>query len=557
MFAAHRARCLFVPAVAIVVIGAGLDVAQWLRATPLWVDEEMIALNVRDRAFMELPGALWFGQSAPLGWLFLQRSVMLTLGTSELSLRLVPLLFGTATSATALWIGRRWLHPFAAAVLILLCVLGKWLSHYRFELKHYSADAFFALLLPALAAWAAADDAEDKASGADASWRWTRWWAVASLAQWFANGAVFVTPGCAVLLAAVILRRDGQRAALRFAAGGMVWLLSFGVHYALSLQYAHHSSYLRSYWSGDVLPESVGLVETLVWIGNRFERLAENPAGTALGALLWAAVFCGFAFGRRPLLSAMFASVVLAAVGLAGLRLVPLNDRLALWIVPAIYLGVTLLLDTGLRQSAAGWFARRWGLLAAAAGAAAFAVYVTGSILDEGRRNLDLGLPRDSNHGLDDRAAVRWLMARRQAGDALISTRLGWPALRWYGFPSLARPLPGGRLPDGSVMYAVSDEREIAGCRAQFREALRPHRRVLVYVGFPDMPDDFYDLLVRELSSVGEVIEAGQFSSLSRTAIVRLDDSSIQGFTSPPSDEGRTEQPPRTGCLSLRVARRW
>ena len=208
-------RDLLVPAVFIALLVAGLDIAQWLRAAPLWVDEEMIAINIRDRFFSELPGPLWLGQSAPLGWLVVQRALLLTLGTGELVLRFVPLLFGIATVAAAVWVGRRWMHPWAAALLVALCGVSQWMSHYRFELKHYSADAFWALLLPALAAWTAeaTDPARQRA-------RWVRWWAVAALAQWLANGAILVTPACAVVLAVVILWRQGIRASFGFALTG-------------------------------------------------------------------------------------------------------------------------------------------------------------------------------------------------------------------------------------------------------------------------------------------------------------------------------------------------
>ena len=41
--------------------------------------------------------------------------------------------------------------PAGAAVLMLLCSIGQWFSHYPFEVKHYTSDIFWALLLPALA----------------------------------------------------------------------------------------------------------------------------------------------------------------------------------------------------------------------------------------------------------------------------------------------------------------------------------------------------------------------------------------------------------------------
>jgi putative effector of murein hydrolase len=83
-----------------------------------------------------------------------QRAVLLTLGSGEVALRLVPTLFGIATYITALWIARRWLTWPVGPVFVLMCILGDALSHYRVEVKHYSGDAFWALLLPALAVWA-------------------------------------------------------------------------------------------------------------------------------------------------------------------------------------------------------------------------------------------------------------------------------------------------------------------------------------------------------------------------------------------------------------------
>ncbi len=82
-----------------------------------------------------------------------------TLGTGELAARLVPLLFGIATLAVALWIGRRWMGPAGATALMLLCSISPWFSHYPFEVKHYTSDVFWALLLPALAVWAVEADA--------------------------------------------------------------------------------------------------------------------------------------------------------------------------------------------------------------------------------------------------------------------------------------------------------------------------------------------------------------------------------------------------------------
>src|SRR6185295_15231219 len=92
---ARRSTLLLLFAISAVAVVA--SVAVWLAAPPFWLDEEMIALNIRDRGFTELAGALWLGQSAPLGWLIVQHSIVGLFGTGELVLRFVPLAFGLAT----------------------------------------------------------------------------------------------------------------------------------------------------------------------------------------------------------------------------------------------------------------------------------------------------------------------------------------------------------------------------------------------------------------------------------------------------------------------------
>jgi len=523
---------------------AGLDIAQWLRATPLWVDEQMIALNVRDRPFVDLARPLWLGQSAPLGWLVLQRVIVLAAGTSELVVRFIPLLFGILTLAAAAWIGHRWLHRWSAALLVALLAVGQWMSHYRFELKHYSADAFWALLLPAMAAWAA-----EEADPVRARRRWTRWWAVAALGQWVANGAVFVIPSCAMILALVLFRRHGLRAATTFALTGSLWLVSFAAHYALSLQYTHHSRYLRSYWASYVAPPG-GLAGTLEWIGGRFEPLAAHPGGTEFVAVFWAAVAAGFVLSRRRLVPVMFASVPVMGFALGVAGLVPLHDRVAFWIAPALYVGIVLLADAGIDHLSTRRRDHRRRALASGAFALGLALIVSADILATGWRNLDIGLPLDRNRALDDRGAVQWLMDRRQRGDALITSRLGWPAIWWYGEIRLRHKAPGGRLLDGSVMYVVSHERPAAGCTALLQETLSRHPRVLLYVGFPDMQADFFDVAIAELSRMGPVVETAVFGDIGRVAVIDLRGAAQTAVPGALSTPGRD-------CLRLVPARRW
>src|SRR5205814_1219019 len=156
----------------------------------------------------------------------------------ERALRLVPVMFGIATLAAAWWIGRRWLGLRGATALALLCATGRWLTFYFLELKQYSADAFFALLLPALAV-----------RTIETGGRALAFWIAAAAALWLANGAVFVAPACAIVMAAFAARTAGWRRAVAVLWPSAIWLVSFLVHYVVALRPALGSAYLQSTWA--------------------------------------------------------------------------------------------------------------------------------------------------------------------------------------------------------------------------------------------------------------------------------------------------------------------
>src|SRR5687768_10547243 len=318
--------------IAFVIAAVVLDLHQLFGAAPLWLDEEMIALNLRDRSFSQLGGRLWLEQSAPYGWLVVQRAVLLTLGSSEVALRLLPTLFGIATYVTALLIARRWLTWPATLIFPLLCIFGPALSHYRIEVKHYTGDAFWALLLPALAVWAI-----EGATADDRRRRTITWWMVAAAGLWLANGALLVAPACALLMLVMTLRRDGARAAARLAAWGLLWLASFALHYSIALRDTAH---LRQYWAAEFPPRAAGWLETLRWFGGRLDRLGSNVGGSDPGVMVWLLAACGFLWSARSALGLAFGGVAVSGLVFAALRLVPLYDRFALWTVPALYGGL-------------------------------------------------------------------------------------------------------------------------------------------------------------------------------------------------------------------------
>src|ERR1700754_417227 len=137
----RRADLSLVP----LVFGVVLFVRRYAGHAPLWLDEQMIARNIRDRGFAELAGALDNNQSAPIGWLYAQRALVSLFGTDEYVLRLLPLLAALGTLVLAWLAGRRWLGPVGAIVLVSLVATSAAAIRYAAEVKQYSGDLFWTM----------------------------------------------------------------------------------------------------------------------------------------------------------------------------------------------------------------------------------------------------------------------------------------------------------------------------------------------------------------------------------------------------------------------------
>ena len=531
----------------IAVAGAGIVIYQWTGARPLWLDEEMIALNFRDRSFSALGGRLLLDQSAPLGWLALQRLVLLVFGSSELILRAVPALFGVATVIAAFFVGQRWLTTTGCAIFVLLCSLSPWISFHAVELKPYSADTFWGICLPALAAAAAT------ASGAARRRAVMTWAVAAAIGHWFSLGALLVLPACFIVLA-VSQRRDPkemQQVVVAFA----VVIGSFAAHYLLAIRYTQSSASLQNFWQFAMAPRDAGFAGSLRWLYGQLEPFAVKPVGTALAASFWISVALGVALAPARMLGIAAGLVVLSGFALAVLRIMPLYERLSLWFVPALYLAIALLADRGV------WVFQRKPFKRAAMNlATAFVIFlmvgtVSLDIVDRGIQDFRFGRPLDSNHITDDRGALAWLMEQREPGDVLITTHHAQPAVWWYGRVPISAG-GGGAFPDGGRIFAAEYYDSSRACRGRGLEtAIDPRHKVLVYFGFVDTPPGFDDLLLEQLSKIGTVTALRHFPGASRAAVI---DPAFRGGSNLFwEDAGKDTGTWLKGCVAVDAAQVW
>jgi hypothetical protein len=138
---------------ALVAVGLLLRVWQYAANPSLWYDELSIARNLTQLSLRELvTGPLLYTQVAPVGFIAALKITTLIFGTSDLALRLVPLLCGIAGLLLFRRLAVRTLDGTAATISVALFALAPPLIRYSTELKQYGMDVLItvALMLVAL-----------------------------------------------------------------------------------------------------------------------------------------------------------------------------------------------------------------------------------------------------------------------------------------------------------------------------------------------------------------------------------------------------------------------
>ena len=149
-------------------------------------------------------------------------------------------------------------------------------------------------------------------------------------------------------------------------------------------------------------------------------------------------------------------------------------------------------------------------------------------------------------------------MSHREPGDAMISTRLGWPAIWWYGdIPIGADDVARGRMRDGGPMLQVRAGGPGPECDTDLREALKGRRRVLVYLGFPDYPYGFPSLLMQRLEALGSRVAYQRFAEIGEGEIIDLDPAALDRPPVTPQRDDARNSGRFSGCIEVTPAVRW
>jgi len=314
----------------LILTGATLRTAEYLHNKAIWLDEAHVALNVLERGYGDLLKPLEFNQAAPYGFLVAERVMADIAGPGEYSLRFIPWL-GSLLCLPLFWLFAKQLLRFDAALVALgIFVLSPGVIRYACEVKPYATDVAATLILMLLAVRCLST-----ACGA----RWLVSLAVAgAVAVWCSYTAIFVLAGIGItLVAATASDRQGLRLT-GVLAMGIMWLVSFGVYYQVSIRFTGGNEVLRGWWSDTFMPLPPTSLADLNWFVRAFFGMFNDPAGiptVGIGAVLFVLGALSLLFRDRRLLLLLLAPFLVALLA-SGLERYPFSERFLLFAVPMI-----------------------------------------------------------------------------------------------------------------------------------------------------------------------------------------------------------------------------
>ena len=291
-----------------VAAGALLRVVRFAVRSSLWGDEASLALSIVQRSLGGLLQPLEYEQSAPLGFLFLEKAATLAFGNGEFALRLVPLAAGIASLAVFPLVARRVLGDRAAFLATLMFALSDPQVFYSVQVKQYSLEVLIGLLFTLTAL--------DIERNGTSSARTAALGLTGAAGVLFSSSLIFLLAAAGVtLLLAGLLRRD-RGLALAAAIGIIPGVLSFAGIYAALLRTARGSDWMIASWRIHFMPVPPRTLADLGWPLRKALDFCNDPLGLPWPPLAAAVTIFGTAaiVRRRQGFPAALAVTTLAVI---------------------------------------------------------------------------------------------------------------------------------------------------------------------------------------------------------------------------------------------------
>ena len=331
---------------AILAFGMALRTIQYATRGSMWVDELAVAINVTERGLWHLLfRPLEFRQVAPPGFLLLEKLGVGLLGGGEAGLRLFPWLASLASLVLFWRVATRFASALAVRAGLLAFAASPSLVWYAATVKQYSGDVAVTLLLVLLALRA---DEE----------RWsvpraTAWGLAGGAAILASQPAVLVAAGLgALLLGRRMWKREPVAPTMSLCAGWAIGAAAVTAHSLLVVPPVVRG-FMQGQWRGSFLPAPWSGLPELLWLPYRlllgFSHLLIRVVPKSIPEILFVAAFGALALAgvHRLVRLRRGAGLVpavppIAGILAAGLRILPLYNRLAMFFMPSMLLAAMI-----------------------------------------------------------------------------------------------------------------------------------------------------------------------------------------------------------------------
>ncbi|HLA07700.1 MAG TPA: glycosyltransferase family 39 protein [Anaerolineales bacterium] len=321
----------------LLLIGAALRLRQYLSGRSLWADEAMLALNIVNRDFMGLLKPLDYDQGAPIGFLWVMKSINLILGRTELVLRLFPFAAGILSLYLFYLLIRKITDRAGTLTALALFAVNPSIIYYSSESKQYIVDVAIALGLLALAypVFSARENKQDL----------IRLGVGGIIALWFSHPALFVLAGMGVALVVQFLQKREYTSLRTMVIIALLWLADLGALYFISLRHLSRNEYLATYWEAGFIPMPPW--SNPGWFPVSYGENVQFQFGIQILpflVLIFLVMGWVLLYREKQSFALAIALIVVISFTASALRYYPVSGRLSLFLIPlwCILLGAAI-----------------------------------------------------------------------------------------------------------------------------------------------------------------------------------------------------------------------
>ena len=325
----------------IAILGIYFRLDLFLENRSLWNDPAKLAVNLMDKSYHDLLlNSLDYKQSAPAGYLLLQKFIGSFFNYSEYSLIISSLISGILSILIVAFISLKLLPRQVSFLPVLFIAFSTSAIFYSGELKQYSFDLFFSSLIFFSFIKVIKSGWTDRSL--------LVFFVCGLISTWFSfpSSIILASASFSLILIQIVKKQINRRFLAMSFFIGVLFLVNFVLNY---IYFVHVNNFMFKYHSHGFVPHLLPLKDFLYWHIDMLKNYLLSPSGfsiimSGLGILFFFVGLISLWKKQRDyfiFFVAVFSFVYLAsALGkypvIAGTA--EINSRFTLYLIPFTYL---------------------------------------------------------------------------------------------------------------------------------------------------------------------------------------------------------------------------